>query len=1005
MLGRSVRAVSTMRADSPHPMAQASCSAQLVWHARDGVIASDAAGHIVECNPAAERLLGWPRSLVLGRPLAEVLVPAQAGRDGLVAPDWLAGVLRTADGSTTLELRRRDGGAVRVELSACALAQGRGVFLRELTASTQQALRQSEAHYRAVVDRLSEGMIVVQDEKVVYANPRASEIVDMPLAQMQQIGFLTRVHPDDQALVLDRQRRRLAGESPPDRYELRLLLPGDVVRWIAIGVAVVPWNGRPAAMTLFTDITERKAMLEAIRASEQQMRALVDHTGEGAMVVIEVDKPVFVNQRALEIMGTTREALDREGYLHRLHPDDRALVLERRRRRLAGDPVESRYEVRLVDRGGHWRWIDMGTAVVPWSGQRATLTFFSDITDRKLMLQALHHSEQRYRNVVERVGEGMLVLQRGVLVFVNERAVQIAQRSRASMLGQRFDALLHPDDQGLFAQAVPDARGTRPATARRELRLLHAGGAITWIEIGITQVPWDGHDALLAFVVDVSQRKALQARLSDTLAERESILDTARVGIAFLTMNRRLQWANRAMARIFRTERALHQPSRWTERSIAALFPTPQDHARVRAAVQEHLAAQLPYEAELQLRRSDGVLFWASVTGTVVSGREADHGTVWTVMDVTERKQLEVALQRSASEREAIFASALVGLVFSVQGQIRWVNDKLLDMLGYSREEWQDPSVRPVLTQLTPDAQDTFEGTWIEEQLQRDGHCQCERQIVRKSGERLWVQLAGRRVLQHQPDAGTIWTFLDITDRKQAEDQVRAALAHAQELNVLRARFVAMTSHEFRAPLATIQSCAELVAHYGERMPQAERVQVLGGIVDGVHRMTDMLDHMLQLGRTDAPSLQCSPQPLDLAALCEQCAEEVRTQHPARAGDIVVEYLSTRAVGAFDERLLRHVLANLLANAVKYSPDGGPVCLRVRDDGARFVLEVSDQGIGVPAHEQERLFDAFQRASNVGAIPGTGLGLSIVKQALLAHGGRIELHSEQGRGSCFRVWL
>ncbi|WP_326534140.1 PAS domain S-box protein [Pseudorhodoferax sp.] len=1121
-----------MHADSADPSAAVASAAQLLAHARDGVIATDAAGRVTECNPAAERLLGWPRSEALGQPLAALLVPAHA--DELHASGLetylRSGATRGLDGLLELDVLRRDGRPITLELSVFSLPGGAaaGLFLRDVSErqSTQRALRQSEARYRAlvehlgqgmaviqhgrvafwnaralaimrldaaevagadylrwlhpedrglaavrqaarqrgdkaphhyelrrllpdgqlrwldvhatvvpwegqpatmvffsdsteakatraalhaseeryraVIEHLSEGMIVIQDEKVVYANPRAAEIVDMPLAQMQQIGFLTRVHPEDQALVLERQRRRLSGEHPPDHYELRLLLPGEVVRWIAIGVAVVPWGGKPAALTFFTDITERKAMMEEVRVSEQRMRAVVEHAGEGTLVAIELDKPVFVNQRALEILRMTREELDRDGYVQLLHPDDRPMMLERRARRLAGTPVVGRYEVRIVDRDGTQRWIEMGTTIVPWSGQRATLTFFTDITDRKMMLEALHRSEERYRAVVEHVGEGMVVVQDGRFVFVNERALRIARRPREAILGHSFMEPVHPDDRAMVAERQRRRVAGESVPNRYELRLVHEDGSTTWVEIGVTQVPWEGKSASLGFLSDVSRRRALEARLRDTLAERETILENSMVGIAFLTQDRALRWANRAMGRIFRTDRALRSEPNWAEVTFDSLFPTPEDHARFSVDIAARIATQQPYEGELQLRRRDGALFWASVTGTAVSSSDATRGTVWTVMDVTERKELEVALKRTSSEREAIFASVLVGIAFNVNRQIRWVNDKFVEMMGYSREELTGQSSRL----LYPD-EDSFvrEGALTAAHLRRDGHYTSERQMVRKNGERIWVQLAGRCVFGKNPEAGAIWTFLDITDRRRAEDDIRAALVRQQELNALRSRFVSMTSHEFRTPLATILSSAELIAHYGERMPSEERQEVLQGIASGVQRMTGMLDRMLLIGRADAQMLDCRPQPLDLAALCRHCAEEARSQYPARAADIVVEYRCASPSGQVDERLLRHVLGNLLSNAVKYSPDGGTVCLAVRDQDGRRVFEVVDQGIGIPLAEQAHLFETFHRASNVGTIPGTGLGLAIVKKAVEAHGGSIEVLSDAGRGSCFRVLL
>lgn len=344
----------------------------------------------------------------------------------------------------------------------------------------------------------------------------------------------------------------------------------------------------------------------------------------------------------------------------------------------------------------------------------------------------------------------------------------------------------------------------------------------------------------------------------------------------------------------------------------------------------------------------------------------------------------------------------LVGIAFNVNRHIRWVNDKFTEMMGYSREELTGRSSR----MLYPDDEShAREGALTLEHLRRDGSYINERQMVRKNGERIWVQLAGRCVFGKNPEAGAIWTFLDITDRRRAEDDVRAALARQQELNVLRSRFVAMTSHEFRTPLATILSSSELIRHYADRMPEADKIEVLDGIESGVQRMTGMLDRMLLIGKADAQMLECRPLPLDLRALCERCVADARSQYPARAHDIALHYQAARDTGVFDESLLRHVLGNLLSNAVKYSPAAGAVQLRVADQGGAWAFEVSDQGIGIPAHEQAHLFDTFHRASNVGDIPGTGLGLSIVKRAVEAHGGTIEVRSDVGCGSCFKVVL
>jgi signal transduction histidine kinase len=276
-------------------------------------------------------------------------------------------------------------------------------------------------------------------------------------------------------------------------------------------------------------------------------------------------------------------------------------------------------------------------------------------------------------------------------------------------------------------------------------------------------------------------------------------------------------------------------------------------------------------------------------------------------------------------------------------------------------------------------------------------------QLKRRNGQLFWVQMGGSCVRPNDPDSGVIWTFLDITDRKKSEAGMREALEQQKALNELRSRFVAMTSHEFRTPLAAILSAEELLRHYGDRLPPEERLETLDSIAAGVQRMSRMLDRVLLLGRADAQMLDFHPEQVDLRRLCPRLVEEARLQHPQGKAQVTCELAPEIAGGRYDEKLLRHIFGNLLSNAIKYSPAGGGVAFEVRPDGDATLFRVSDRGIGIPPDEIGHLFESFHRASNVGSIQGTGLGLAIVKNAVDMHGGSISVDSTLGAGTTFIV--
>lgn len=241
-------------------------------------------------------------------------------------------------------------------------------------------------------------------------------------------------------------------------------------------------------------------------------------------------------------------------------------------------------------------------------------------------------------------------------------------------------------------------------------------------------------------------------------------------------------------------------------------------------------------------------------------------------------------------------------------------------------------------------------------------------------------------------------------ERKRAESDLRVALAAEKELNQLKSSFVSMVSHEFRTPLEVILSSSNILDRYLDRLPPDKRAAQLRAIRKSVHRMNDLIDDVLLLGKFDAGVLCCQPSPVDLKAFCRRAAGEIES---ATGRDGVIQFTAHEVMGeaAADEGLLQHILTNLLGNAVKYSPPDQPVEFTVtrREWDAEFVIR--DHGCGIPATDQTRLFTAFYRGSNVGQKPGSGLGLVIAKRCVDMHGGTIRCESEEGRGTKFTVVL
>jgi PAS domain S-box-containing protein len=528
----------------------------------------------------------------------------------------------------------------------------------------------------------------------------------------------------------------------------------------------------------------------------------------------------------------------------------------------------------------------------------------------------------------------------------------------------------------------------------RELKLRRGDGSEFWALVSGQPADTDdpGHGTVWV-VRDITPRKQLEESLRRTLSEREAILQTSLVGIS-VVKRRRCVWVNRTMADMlgYTPEELIGQP-------ITQLYP--EHERKIHEAATSALTEGRNYLGEHKLRRKDGREIWGQLAGRAIDADDPSQGAIWVVHDVTERKRLEQDLARTLAERESILKSSPIGISFVVGRRHQWMNDAFAQQLGYEKAELIGQS--SLIHHPDRESWEAF-GAMAYPLLAAGRPYVGETQMKRKDGTLIWCQLHGNAVDPSDPSKGSIWTNIDMTEHKRVEQEMRRALEQERELNELKTSFIAMTSHEFRTPLATILSSAELIERYEQRLAPEEKLGLLQDIKAATKRMTEMLEQVLLIGRADAGRLAFEPTALDLRALCRKIMDEVRVTAGPRH-NLRFSCTGDYANAAVDERLVRHIVGNLLSNAVKYSPGGGTVSLDLAREGESAVVTVADTGIGITAADQSRLYESFHRGQNVRNIPGTGLGLAIVKKAVDQHGGRISVESEVGRGTRFVVVL
>jgi PAS domain S-box-containing protein len=243
----------------------------------------------------------------------------------------------------------------------------------------------------------------------------------------------------------------------------------------------------------------------------------------------------------------------------------------------------------------------------------------------------------------------------------------------------------------------------------------------------------------------------------------------------------------------------------------------------------------------------------------------------------------------------------------------------------------------------------------------------------------------------------------EIEQRQHLENELLLALAKERELNELKSRILATISHEYRTPLTTILSSTDLLAQYGSGWTEERKQKHFHRIQSAVKYLTRLVNDVLFVNHAEIGSLEFNPVDLNVEQITCDLVESysnLTSQHM-----IIFECQGVSTPVLLDEQLLNSMLRNLLSNAIKYSPNGKIIQLELVFQPHAIVFRISDQGIGIPPNDRDKIFNAFFRGNNIGITPGVGLGLLIVKECVDLHGGEIMVESELMVGTRFTITL
>ena len=725
-----------------------------------------------------------------------------------------------------------------------------------------------------------------------------------------------------------------------------------------------------------------------LKESENRLKSVIEGTNAGLWDWnIETGETVF-NERWAQIIGYSLEEISPcsiATWERFTNPEDLQRSNDLLYQVFSGDRELYDCDYRMRHRDGHWVWIHSRGKVVEWSAEGKPLRMsgsHTDISDRK-------HLEERLKDVVD---EQQAILATVPLciaktvdsrpVWLNCENVQYAEKILGIKNISAHDTSLFSPAGGVLDmqhQALPVLRDGKIFRVERDIRdddrnvstILVTAKAIDSADLG-RGVIWTFEDN--------SQRKAIEAQLQESERNFRSIVEATSDLIVVCSEQGDILFVNSNFSR-----KLGFTDDELSKMSILDLHPPP---LRLEAA--GIVAAMLKGERELcplPILSKEGLTI--PVETRAWRGTWSGHNSIFGFIrdltkDLEERQMFEALFRHNP---------AVMAITSFPDRNFLDVNDAFLKTLGYELHE---------VAGRSPDDLDLF----VDKKEERDSATEllnstriADRlhQVRHKNGSIVDGLFSGE-IIASQGKTFAVSVMIDLTARLHMEKDLLAAKEKAENADAEKSKLLSVIAHEFRTPLALLNSSIDILDRYTEKLTLEERLVQKKHIRSALLQLTSLVDvsQCYNWLRSDKRPTRLSE--IDLCAHCSDLASEVRCAW-AEGQTLKVNVPATPIMILSDIVLLRSILTNLLANAFQYTPAGGTITLCVRKIGDRIKIVVEDTGKGIPFADIDTVFQPFSRGGNVTTQRGMGLGLNIVAIALEKLNGTIDLQSREGVGT------
>jgi len=774
-------------------------------------------------------------------------------------------------------------------------------------------------------------------------------------------------------------------------------------------------------------VKELEQRVSEASSAERRTMQILDTLSDGVYAVDDELRITFVNPAACHMLGYEPEQLigkHAHVLLHHSKPDGTSYSVDE-------CPIitacKNRAELRIES---EVFWHKDGSAIpVEYTvapiqeGDRVfdAVISFHNISARKASEARLLASEKRFYTLIDSAPDAMVISNLdGIITMVNRKAEVMFDYEREEMIGHELEILI-PERYRLGHVGKRDGHARSSSKDKilvaRELCGVSKDGHEFPVDINLVSIETEEGKLIFSVVRDISEHKRVENELNHTKERYDFATAVGKVGIwDWNPVTGELLWSDEAF-RLLELAPGSVTPSF----EMYQGFAHPEDRASLQSAVQTALQGDGVLDFDCRLVLGSGKELSCTSKGKVEFD-EAGQAIrmLGTMQDITERKQIELALRDANATAEssllqlsestqslrvfsrAIEQSPVANIITDARGAIQYVNPKFQELTGYTADEVTGQSTSILHAELMP------EGFYAElwQTITSGKEWRGEIRNKKKNGQIYWESTNTSPV---RNEIGEITHFIttkeDITEKKTATELLQQAKQAAEEANRAKSDFLANMSHEIRTPLNAIIG----MSYLARRVATDDKILgYLGKVHFAGNHLLGVVNNILDLSKIEAGKLELETAVFKTARLLENITVLIGSYAASKNLELVLDMdtaVPEQLRGDFQR--IGQVLVNYANNAIKFTKQG-KISIRMKrldetDSDILLRLEVEDTGIGLTLEQQSKLFQSFQQAdsSTSRKYGGTGLGLAISKQFAHMMGGEVGVESELGKGSTF----